>query len=100
MEAVSQLTAQAQAMASRLIEAERARVEAEKQAAIAEAVAAAKVEAAEVKLAATREQHVAELNAMRDQMQAAIAEAEQGRDRAAAELAAHLALPWWRRLLA
>jgi hypothetical protein len=40
--------------------------------------------------------HIAELLVLREQM----AKAEHDRDRVVAELAAHLALPWWRRLLA
>ncbi len=41
-------------------------------------------------------EHHAELMVVREQM----ARAEHDHDRVAAELAAHLALPWWRRLLA
>ena len=41
-------------------------------------------------------EHHAELMVVREQM----ARAEHDHDRVAAELAAHLALPWWRRLFA
>ena len=45
---------------------------------------------------ATQAEHVAELMVMREQM----ARAEHDRNRLTAELAAHIALPWWRRLFA
>ena len=41
-------------------------------------------------------EHHAEITAVRDQL----ARAEHDRDRLAAELEAHLRLPWWRRLFA
>ena len=54
--------------------------------------------------ATTRErehqEHLTQLEKTITEAVRARAEAEQGRDRAAAELAAHLALPWWRRLFA
>jgi len=81
-------------------EAERVRTGTEKQVAVVEAVAAAKVEAAEAKLATAREEHLAELNAMRDRMQAALERTEQERDRLAGEVGRWVGLPWWRRLFA
>ena len=81
------------------VEIAHARADAEKQAAIAEATAAIKVEA-EAKLAATQEQHLAELTAVRNQMQAALERTEQERDRLAGEVSRWVGLPWWRRLFA
>ena len=52
------------------------------------------------RLMAAQAEHVAELNAVRNQMQAALERAEQERDRLAGEVGRWVGLPWWRRLFA
>ena len=87
VELISQLHAQSTALTNRVVDAERGRAEAEKEAAIIRV----SLEAAEARLAALQEQHLSELKAMRDLM-AAEAEKVKG------ELADWKARPWWRRL--
>jgi hypothetical protein len=72
----------------RLIEAEKGRAEAERDAAIAQAALAN----AEARLTAMQEQHLAELKELRDRMKAEA-------DKAQSELAEWKAHPWWRRLV-
>ena len=107
-------------LAEHMAEAERARAEAEKQAAVtrekADTLAAQldlerhragelcqerdqvleRLDRAVERLNQVQAEHHAEVMAVREQM----ARAEHDHHRAAAELAAHLALPWWRRLFA
>jgi hypothetical protein len=87
VELISQLHAQSAAMTNRLVDAERGRAEAEKEAAIIRA----SLEAAEDRLTVMQERHLAELKSVRDQMESETA-------RAVAELADWKARPWWRRL--
>jgi chromosome segregation ATPase len=87
VEIIPQLTAQLSAMTERLIEAEKGRAEAERDAAIAQAALAS----AEARLTVMQEQHLAELKELRDRMEA---EANKARS----ELAEWKARPWWRRL--
>jgi len=88
VELISQLHAQSAAMTDRLVDAERGRAEAEKDAAIVRAA----LEAAEARLANMQEQHISELKGVRERMEA---EASSAR----AELAEWKARPWWRRLV-
>lgn len=88
VEVVSQLTAQSQSLTERLIQAERGRAEADRDAAIARAEA----KALEAQLAAAQDRYVEELRALQERM-----EAETGR--AQAELADWKDRPWWRRLV-
>jgi hypothetical protein len=74
-------------MTDRLVDAERGKAEAEKEAAIVRD----RLKAAEARLTAMQEQHLAELKGMRDRLEA---EAEMARG----ELAGWKARPWWRRL--
>ena len=107
-------------LAEHMVEAERVRTEAERQAAIAREKAdnlvaqlnverrradelcqerdqvLERLDRAVERLDRVQAEHHAEVMAVREQM----ARAEHDHDRVAAELAAHLALPWWRRLFA
>jgi hypothetical protein len=87
VELISQLHAQSTALTNRVVDAERGRAEAEKEAAIIRV----SLEAAEARLTAMQEQHLAELKAVRDRMGA---ETEKVRG----EFTAWKARPWWRRL--
>lgn len=87
VEIIPQLTAQLSAMTERLIEAEKGRAEAERDAAIAQATLAS----TEARLTAMQEQHLSELKGLRDRMEAAT-------NKAQSELAEWNARPWWRRL--
>jgi hypothetical protein len=87
VELISQLTTQSAAMTDRLVDAEKGRAEAERDAAIAQAALAS----AEARLTAMQERHLSDLKELRDRM-----EAES--DRARSELAEWKARPWWRRL--
>ncbi len=87
VELISQLHAQSAALTNRVVDAERGRAEAEKEAAIIRV----SLEAAEARLTALQEQHLSELKAVRDQMSA---EAEKARG----ELADWRGRSWWRRL--
>ena len=87
VEVIAQLTAQSQAMTDRLIEAERAKAEAEKETALNRAA----LENAEAKIKAMAQGHFTELKAIRERL---IADSE----RAKAELAEWKARPWWKRL--
>ena len=88
VELISQLHAQSATMTNRLVDAERGRAEAEKDAAIIRAT----LEAAEARLGVMQEQHLAELKRVRDQMEAETA-------KAVAELVDWKGRPWWRRLV-
>lgn len=108
VEVVSQLTAQTQSMSERLIEAERMKAEAQRDAGIAKA----EMRAVGERLDLLQEQHLMELKALRDRMEAESKqlnheiEAGTARERdvqgrlvaAEAELVATRARPWWRRL--
>jgi hypothetical protein len=117
VEIVSQLTAQTQAITDRLIEAERARADAERDS----AVVRAELKSAETRLMALQESHLSELKALRDRLETDVGQAraqESGlrdqltramesaaddkarADAAALELLAWRARPWWRRLRA
>jgi hypothetical protein len=87
VEIISQLTAQSAAMTDRLVDAERGRAEAERDAAITHAA----LESAESRLATMQEQHLAALKDLRERMEAEA-------DKARSELAEWKARPWWRRL--
>jgi hypothetical protein len=87
VELISQLTVQSAAMTDRLVNAEKGRAEAERDAAIAQAALAG----AEARLAALQEQHLSDLKDVRERMKAET-------DKARAELAEWKARPWWRRL--
>jgi hypothetical protein len=87
VELIPQLTAQLSAMTDRLVDAEKGRAEAERDAAIAQAALAN----AESRLSAMQEKHLSELKELRDRMNA---EANKARS----ELAEWKGRPWWRRL--
>jgi hypothetical protein len=87
VELISQLTTQSAAMTDRLVDAEKGRAEAERDAAIAQAALAS----AEARLTAMQEKHLSDLKELRDRM-----EAESNRARS--ELAEWKMRPWWRRL--
>jgi hypothetical protein len=87
VELISQLTAQSSAMTERLVDAEKGRAEAERDAAIAQAALAS----AEARLTTMQEQHLSELKEFRDRMEAET-------NKAQSELAEWKARPWWRRL--
>lgn len=87
VEIIPHLTAQLAAMTDKLVDAERGKAEAERDAAIARAA----LESAESRLAALQEQHIAALKDVREQMEAEAATAR-------SELAEWKARPWWRRL--
>jgi hypothetical protein len=87
VELISQLHAQFAAMTERLVNAERGRAEAEKEAAIVRAA----LDAAEAQLAALQEHQLSELKEVRARLEAEAA-------RARMELAEWKARPWWRRL--
>lgn len=87
VELISQLTVQSAAMTDRLVNAEKGRADAERDAAIAQAALAS----AEARLAALQEQHLSDLKDMQERMKAEA-------DKARAELAEWKARPWWRRL--
>ena len=91
--AVEDATARVREHQEQVMEAGRAKAEAE----VARAERDQAVERLNLnidRLDQVQAEHHAELMAVREQM----ARAEHDRDHAAAELAAHLALPWWRRL--
>jgi hypothetical protein len=87
VELISQLAVQSAAMTDRVIDAEKGRAEAERDAALARAA----LVGTEARLTAMQEKHLSDLKDLRDRM---AAEA----DKARAELAAWKARPWWRRL--
>jgi hypothetical protein len=87
VELISQLTTQSTAMTDRLVDAEKGRAEAERDAAIAQAA----LISAEARLMAMQEKHLSDLKDLRDRMKAET-------DKARAELAEWKARPWWRRL--
>ena len=87
VEIISQLTAQSKATTDQLIEAERSKAEAEKNTAIAQMA----VQEMEKRLSAVQEQHLFELKALRERMEAET-------HRAKADLVEWKARPWWRRL--
>jgi hypothetical protein len=98
VELISQLHAQSAAMTNRVVDAERGRAEAEKEAAIIGAL----LEAAESRLTVVQEQHLADLKRVREQH---LADLKRVRDqmeaetaRAVTELANWKARPWWKRL--
>lgn len=106
---VSQLTSQSHAMTERLIEAERLKSEAQRDAAIAQA----EVKVIEERLVLVQEQHLTELKALQERMMekgeqrlAQVAEDAGARERdlqarlraAENDLAVIRARPWWRRL--
>ena len=107
VEVVSRLTAQAADLTERLLQAEQGRAGAETEAAVARERAEglqAQLEGLRAVLDVERRQ-AGELRRERDHALerisrhlADLARAEHDRDRAAEALAAHLALPWWRRL--
>jgi hypothetical protein len=87
VELIAKLHTQLAAMTDRLVDAERGRAEAEKDAAIVRD----RLTAAEARLTTMQEQHLAELQTLRDRMEAEIAKAR-------GELSDWKARPWWRRL--
>jgi hypothetical protein len=87
VEIIPQLTAQLSTMTERLIEAEKGRAEAERDAAIVQATLAS----AEARLLTMQEQHLSELKGLRDRMEAET-------NKARSELVEWKARPWWRRL--
>jgi len=87
VELISQLTAQSAAMTDRLVDAEKGRAEAERDAAIARSELAA----AEARLAALQEKHLSDLKELRNRL-------EEEASKARSELAEWRARPWWRRL--
>jgi hypothetical protein len=87
VEIISQLTAQSLAMTDRLIGAERGKAEAEKNTAIAQAT----LHEMEKRLTVLQEQHLSQLKALHERMEAETSKAQ-------AALAEWKARPWWRRL--
>jgi hypothetical protein len=87
VELISQLTAQSAAMTHRLVDAEKGRAEAERDAAIAQAALAS----AETGLTAMQEKHLSDLKELRDRM-------EMEADKVRSEFAEWKARPWWRRM--
>ncbi|GEO18728.1 hypothetical protein [Microvirga aerophila] len=87
VELISQLTTQSAVMTDRLVDAEKGKAEAERDAAIARAALAS----AEARLTAMQEGYLSDLKELRDRM-------ETESDRARSELAEWKARPWWRRL--
>jgi hypothetical protein len=87
VEIISQLTAHSKAITDRLIEAERNKAEAEKSTAIAQMA----VQEMEKRLTAVQEQHLSELKALRERMEAETQKAK-------VDFAEWRARPWWRRL--
>jgi F0F1-type ATP synthase membrane subunit b/b' len=73
-------------MTDRLVDAEKGRAEAERDAAIAQAALAN----AETQLSAMQEKHLSDLKELRDRMEAEA-------DKARSDLAEWKARPWWRR---
>ncbi len=107
-ERVAELTTDLQKLAERVADAEQTRAEAERAkvelTAVRERIARAEYDRDQAlerlnhnidRLDRVQVEHHAELSAMREQM----ARTEGDRNRAVEALAAHLALPWWRRLL-
>ena len=84
---ISQLTAQSQAMTDRLIQAECSKAEAEKNTAVAQVA----LQEMEKRFTAMQEQHLSQLKALRERMDAETSKAW-------ANLAKWKARPWWRRL--
>jgi hypothetical protein len=87
VELISQLTAQSAAMTDRLVDAEKGRAEAERDAAIAQAA----LVNAEARLTALQEKHLLDLKELRDRL-------EEEASKARSELVEWKARPWWRRL--
>jgi hypothetical protein len=86
-EIISELTARSAALTDRLIEAERAKAEAERDTAIARAA----LDAAEARILALQDQHVSALKALQERLEGEVSDAR-------SELAGWKVRPWWRRL--
>ena len=87
LELISQLTAQSSGMIERLVEAERERAKAERDAAMARVAASAFEERLEI----LQTSHTAELMDLRKKMEAEISKAQ-------SDLEAWKSRPWWKRL--
>jgi hypothetical protein len=87
VELISQLTAQSATMTDRLVDAEKGRAEAERDAAITKAA----LVGAEARLAELQEQHLDALKDLRERMTGEVHAAR-------SELAEWKARPWWKRL--